>query len=161
MKEKINEILTKTRKLFLDLKNKVMGSKLALGITIGVAVLLVALIVVIIVVPDSTEELQWGEGVTKGLPPFSDNYSSFHGDESYMAAYYTDVTTEQINEYISKLEKDCGIKFNSDKYPRSAMYDDKILVIHYNVTEKKFSVTVSLQGDNIKQENSHDNQELD
>lgn len=156
MKEKINEILTKAKKLFLELKNKVVGSKLALGITIGVAVALLALIIIIIALPDKTEDVSWGEGVTEGIPSFSNEYSSFRSDESYMTAYYTDVTTEQINEYISKLENDCGIKFNSDKYPRSAIYNDKLIAIHYNVTEKKFSVTVSLQGDNIKQEISHD-----
>lgn len=160
MKEKINDILAKASKTAVSIKNKLMSSRLALGITISVAVLLVVLVIVIIALPNDNQELEWGEGITEGIPSFSSEYNAFRADDSYMTAYYTDVTTEQITEYAQKLESDCGIKFNSDKYPRSAAYNDKIIVIHYNVTEKKLSVTVSLQGDNIKQETSHDDQKL-
>lgn len=160
MKEKMNAFWKKACETFQKLKTKVTSSKQTLGITIGAVVLVLALIITVIAWPSGEKEIEWGEGITEGIPSFSDNYSSFSSDESYMTAYYTDVTSEQINEYLSKLENDCGIKFNSDKYPRSAIYNDKIIAIHYNVTEKKFSVTVSLQGDNIKQENPHDDQEL-
>ncbi len=161
MKEKINAFSAKARKVFLKLKAKVTSSKRNLGITIGAVVLAVALIVVIIALPNDEKELKWGEGITEGIPSFSNDHNAFRSADSYMTAYYTDVTTEQITEYAQKLENDCGIQFNSDKYPRSAIYNDKIIVIHYNVTEKKLSVTVSMQGDNTIQEISHDDQELD
>ena len=53
----------------------------------------------------------------------------------------------QINEYIKLLERECKIKFDGEKYPRKAIMGDKIIVIHYNVTEMNFSVTVASTGD--------------
>ena len=161
MKEKTNAFLKKACEVFLKLKTKITSSKRNLGITAGAVALIVVLIIVIIAWPSEEQEIKWGEGITEGIPSFSSEYNAFRADDSYMTAYYTDVTTEQVTEYASKLETDCGIQFNSDKYPRSAIYNDRIIVIHYNVTEKKLSVTVSLQGDNTIQENSHDDQKLD
>ncbi len=119
-----------------------------------VVALLTSVIVAAIMMPDSgsdaseTEsneakrEIEWGDGVTDGVPEFSVEPVSVEGTDGYAAAYYEDVTSEQIAEYVSTLESELGIKFSSDKYPRSAVWDEKIIAIHYNVTEMKLSVTV-------------------
>ncbi len=64
-------------------------------------------------------------------------------DKSYVAYYYTDVSGEQVSEYVAKLEKELGIKFKSEIYPKTASYGEKIIAIHYNVTEKRLSVTIA------------------
>ncbi len=98
-------------------------------------------------------EMDWGEGITEGIPEFSpnsDTVSSVKGNETSVSAYFTEVTGEQVSEYAALIEKECGIKFSSDKYPRSAIYGDRIIAIHYNVTEMKLSLTVVKNGDTDK-----------
>lgn len=160
MKQKINEVLKKVFDEIIKIKQKIGKSKQLLGISITVGVVLLALIIVIIAIPGDDSDVAWGMGVTEGIPAFSDDFATFSDGNGYMVAYYTDVTTEQIAEYVAKLASDCGIVFDSDKYPRTTMYNDKTITIHYNVTEKKFSVTVTQIGDNAIQENSNENQEL-
>ncbi len=86
----------------------------------------------------------WGEGITSDIPQFSGKADSLDLDsDEYASAYYSDVTIEQANGYAEKLQNELGITFSySDKFPRSAIYGEKIIVIHYNVTEMKLSVTV-------------------
>lgn len=87
--------------------------------------------------------LEWGEGITSDIPQFSGKADSFDQNDSYASAYYSDVTIEQANEYAEKLQEELNVTFSySDKFPRSAIYGEKIIVIHYNVTEMKLSVTV-------------------
>ena len=120
---------------------------------IGVALLAVLITVLIIVNgEDETEaenrsDYKWGEGITEGIPEFSQKPDSVNVSKTNAAAYYSSVKSEQINEYIKLLERDCKIKFESEKYPRSAVMGNKIIVIHYNVTEMNFSVTVASKGD--------------
>lgn len=119
-----------------------------------VVALLTSVIVAAIMMPDSEIEhsdteseemrhdIEWGDGITDGIPEFSGDPVSVEGTDSYAAAYYEGVKSEQIAEYTSQLESELGIKFSSEKYPRSAVWGEKMIAIHYNVTEMKLSVTV-------------------
>ncbi len=131
------------------------------GLAIGAMVISV-IVAVILSLPEKEAELSsdlesspeevsyvrafsvWGEGITSGVPQFSGNADSLDLDsDDYASAYYSDVTIEQANGYAEKLQNELGITFSySDKFPRSAIYGEKIIVIHYNVTEMKLSVTV-------------------
>ena len=109
-------------------------------------VVVVTAIVVIAVVgrePSDSKDGAWGYGITEDIPEFDGKCDSI--DESgkdYFVAYYSDVSGNEVSEYIAEIEQKCEIKFKGDKYPRSAVYGDRIIAVHYNVTEKKFSVTV-------------------
>ena len=98
-------------------------------------------------------DMKWGEGITEGIPEFSpssDTAKSVKGNETSVSAYFSEVTGEQVNAYTLLIEEQCGIKFSSDKYPRLAIFGDRIIAIHYNVTEMKMSVTVVKNGDTDK-----------
>ncbi len=115
-------------------------------------------------------DVNWGEGVTESIPEFepkSDSEKSIKRTENGVVAYYSEVTGEQVDEYTALVAKECGIKFTGDKYPRSAVYGDRIIAIHYNVTEMKMSVTVVKNSENDKLsknqqigELNHDHQQL-
>ena len=119
-----------------------------------VVALLTSVIVAAVMIPDGESDvsaaesneakhkIEWGKGITDGVPEFSGEPVSVEGTDGYVAAYYENVRSEQIAEYISLVENELGIKFSSDKYPRSAVWGDKLIAIHYNVTEMKLSVTV-------------------
>ena len=113
-------------------------------IIIGAAAILAILLLVLLLIPsgDKEEIAVWGEGITENIPEF-DGRAEIESGEGYTAAYYENVSGEQVEEYSKKLESVCGIEFSSNKYPRSAVYGDKMIVIHYNVTEMKLSVTVT------------------
>lgn len=117
-------------------------------ILLAAAALLAVTVILIAALPsdgDSEQPLpDWGEGVTEGIPEFSQEYVSNSGGTGYAAFYYENVTSEQVGEYTALLERECGISFSSDKYPRSAKYGEKSITIHYNVTEMKMSVTVTV-----------------
>jgi hypothetical protein len=68
--------------------------------------------------------------------------------ETHAAAYFEDVSSEEVSEYLTLIEEKCDVVFENERFPRSAVCDDKIIAIHYNVTEKKLSVTVAAKGDN-------------
>lgn len=120
--------------------------KTAIIAAAALAVLIITIVVLVCVFSggEGDADISWGDGITSGVPEFSgDAYSmDLTSVESYVAAYYSDVTTEQVEEYISVLNGQ-GIEFSSDKYPKSAVLEDKIIVIHYNVTEMRLSVTVT------------------
>ncbi len=116
---------------------------------IGAVCALIAIIIILVVSLSggkdvSEEALEWGEGVTEGIPEFGQAYVSQAGNEGYAAFYYENVTVVQVEEYTALIEKECNIQFSSDKYPRTAKYGEKAIVIHYNVTEMKMSVTVTV-----------------
>lgn len=115
------------------------------GITVAVIALIVAIALLSGNDSETAEEHEWGDGITDNIPEFSGTPESFDfgSDGSYAAAYYSGVTSEQVSEYIVKLESKLEIDFSSDKYPCSAVCGEKIIVIHYNVTEMRFSVTVT------------------
>ena len=113
---------------------------------------LAALIVVITVIavvaalnrePSSSNDGAWGYGITEDIPEFDGECDSIdESGDDYFVAYYSDVSGNEVTEYIAEIEQKCEIKFKGDKYPRSAVYGDRIIAVHYNVTEKMFSVTV-------------------
>ena len=81
--------------------------------------------------------------VSQELPEFFKSPDSSDISDGYAAYYYSDVTEKDVLEYISKLEKELGIKFENEIYPKTADCGDKIIAIHYGVTEKRLSVTVA------------------
>lgn len=115
------------------------------------AIVLTAFLAVIILVsggdePDEKHErASWGNNsITENIPEFQGELASLDtNSDSYTAAYYSNVSGEKVSEYISELEAQLNVKFNGEKYPRTAVYGDKIIVIHYNVTEMRLSVTVT------------------
>ncbi len=119
-------------------------------ILLAAAALLVVTVILIAAIPSDSDseqsDLEWGEGITEGIPEFSQECASKSGGNGYAAFYYENVTSEQVGEYTSLIERECGISFSSDKYPRSAKYGEKSITIHYNVTEMKMSVTVTVNG---------------
>ena len=128
-----------------------------------VVALITSIIVAAIMMPDSgtgensdalngesetaLRRINWGDGITKDIPRFSVEPELVEATSESAAAYYMGVTSEQIAEYVALLERELGIEFSSDKYPRSAVWGDKIIAIHYNVTEMNFSVTVAKASD--------------
>lgn len=154
MKDKILELKEKVVKF---IKDKPIIAW-AIG-TVAIALLVAVIVSAIFSASSSPEgnessqadvEVKWGEGITEGIPSFSpapDSASTLKGTKAGIAAYYTEVTSEQVSAYTALIETECGIKFSSDKYPRSAVFGDKIIAIHYNVTEKKMSVTVVKNGE--------------
>lgn len=131
MKEKITEFIKSHAVLVICI--------VAVAVTAVIAICVTSL---------GSEESQsmsgWGEGITEGIPQFDGVADDFTSEkQSYAAAYYSNVTGEQVSAYTEKIEIECGVEFGSDKYPRSAVYGDRIIVIHYNVTEMKLSVTVA------------------
>lgn len=139
MKEKILSFLTKALEFF--------RKNLVLSISVAVAVVVIAVVLIVVLASggdnDNTLESSWGSGITESIPEFDSDFDHIKkmGDE-YCVAYYSDVTGESVAAYIAEIEEQCNVKFGGDKYPRSAIYGDRIVAIHYNVTEKKLSVTV-------------------
>ena len=136
------------------MKDKINGFLAALkkNITITSCIALIFLLIIVIVAVFSTAEdsasgnnANWGEGLTENLPAFSGENETITSGENgeYVAAYYNNVTGEQVETYIQTLAQELGIDFSEGVYPRSAIYDDKVIAIHYNVTEMTFSITVA------------------
>ncbi len=121
-----------------------------LGITLGACCGIVVLIVVIVALSaggGSSEK--WGKGITNDIPlPDGIKATSVNVSETHAAAYFEDVSSDEVNEYIALVEEKCGVAFESQKFPRSTSFNDKLIVVHYNVTEKKLSITVAAKGDN-------------
>lgn len=111
----------------------------------AVAVMVIVLVLVFALGGNGGEQndISWGSGLTESVPEFDGEAVAFESGEGYAAAYYNNVTSEQVEAYTERIETECGTEFSSDKYPRSAIAGDKIIVIHYNVTEMKMSVTVT------------------
>ena len=97
---------------------------------------------------DEPEINVWPEYIlTKDIPEFRGEYENMVFASDSVAAYYSAVTSEEIAEYVQKLYDECGIDLNGEIYPRAAVYGERIIVLHYNVTEREFSVTVAVNGE--------------
>lgn len=126
-------------------------SALKRNITLTACVCLVFLILVIFVAVFSksnetaTHDFRWGDGITEGIPAFSGENETFDIGENgeYAVAYYTNVTGEQASVYIDTLEKELNVEFSKNGYPRVGIHGDKLIAVHYSVTEMTFSVTVT------------------
>ncbi len=92
-------------------------------------------------------DFEWGDGITEGIPAFSGENEVFEVGENgeYAVAYYTNVTGEQADEYIDTVERELGVEFSENGYPRVAICESKLIAVHYNVTEMTFSVTVTVK----------------
>jgi len=140
MKDKITNTIKKAVEF---LKNNAV-----LSICCAVALVLIIVVVAVLVSSNDTKDkkdnidVQWGSGITENIPEFDGECDSLNGEDGYCVAYYSEVTGQEVADYISKIETQCGVKFEGSEYPRSAVYGDNIIAIHYNVTEMKFSVTV-------------------
>lgn len=88
---------------------------------------------------------EWGLGLTEGIPEFPEKAVKVTATSVSVAAYYENVSGGQIAEYIKTLESECGIAFSGESFPRSAVFGEKIVTLHYNATEKRFSVTVAAE----------------
>lgn len=120
---------------------------LVLGMVAAVVVILT--VVIVIALGGDSKPNKWGKGITSGVPmPSGLDAASVKIEESYASAYFEDVSSEEVSDYIALVEEKCDVVFENERFPRSAICDDKIIVIHYNVTEKKLSVTVAAKGDN-------------
>lgn len=114
---------------------------------IGALVLLAIIITVIAIIAgggkNDEDDVKWGDGISKGIPRFDVKGETVVSGDGYLTAYYKNVSGDSIDAYVEKLEATLKIDFGGDIYPRTAIYGDKIITLHYNVTEMKFSVTVT------------------
>ena len=119
------------------------------AIAVAVAVLFAAIMVAVNAnETEGTEKNAWDEYVlTQDIPEFRGEYDNMVFTSDSVAAYYSAVTSEEIAEYVQKLYDECGIELNGEIYPRAAVYGERIIVLHYNVTEREFSVTVAVNGE--------------
>lgn len=123
------------------------------NITLTACVALVFLIVIVFVAVFSDADegevsnFEWGDGITEGIPAFSGENETFDIAENgeYAVAYYTNVTGEQASVYVHELEKELNTEFSKNGYPRVAIHGEKLIALHYNVTEMTFSVTVTVK----------------
>lgn len=145
MKEKLLKILSAAKK--------------NITVTASVALVILIAIVLIAVFSDSNEsatpEFKWGDGITEGIPAFSDEYAKLESDGNgkYAVAYYTNVTGKQASDYIALLEAELNLNFSDNGFPRVAIHGESLIAIHYSVTEMTFSVTVTdkSNGDEISE----------
>ncbi len=115
---------------------------------VALAVALITVLLVLLIGGIGETDSVWENGISEGILRFSDTAKQTKEGDGYVAEYYEEVTTEQVEAYIATLESELSVKFESEKYPRTAIHGEKIIVVNYNVTEMKLSVTVTLKGDN-------------
>lgn len=161
MKEKIKNLAAKAKETITSFSKKAIEYIKKYPVIFGCGAVVAVVISAVIIVLNSNngsgnmppvsseaspkETIQWGIGVTEGIPAFSEVADRLDLDNSgYGTAYYSGVTMEQANGYAEKLSDELGITFSQEQtFPRSAIWEEKIIVIHYNVTEMKLSVTVT------------------
>lgn len=127
------------------------AAKRNIKVTASVASVFLVVIILVAIFSDSNanggtpSEFRWGDGITEGIPAFTGENAVFDAGENgeYAVAYYENVTGEGASVYIAKLEKELGVHFGKNGYPRVAEYGEKLIAVHYNVTEMTFSVTVT------------------
>ncbi len=143
MIEKINNLVDNLKKLINENKKK---------FTVMVAAFLAIVAITILVctftlgnkgVEETENDFGWGQGLTQGIPQFSQEAERIQQDENFVAVYYNNVKSDDVAKYIELLGEECGVKFEGRQYPKTATLDDKIIAIHYNVTEMRFSVTIA------------------
>lgn len=118
----------------------------AVCVIISIAALITALVPSQNSVDESepaVSSVEWGNGLTEGIPEFSPSAASLISADNSVAAYYENVSGEQINEYLQTLKSECGIELSGEGFPRSAKWGERLITVHYNATDMLFSVTVS------------------
>lgn len=120
-------------------------------VLVALAALVIGITVLVIVLSggsdndDDSESVapKWENALTEGIPAFSEEYVNLDIGESYVAAYYERVESATVSEYVKTLEAELNVSFSKDKFPYTAVYGDKFIALHYNVTEMRLSVTVT------------------
>lgn len=148
-------------KILSFVKNRPLASALIGGALVALVVSLIVTSVMVAVMNSGGDEqgddsegvsirtAKWGQGITEGIPQFSGECQDSRSDGAFAAFYYSNVTGEQAEGYISLVQERCSVTFSGGQvYPRTAIYGDKIIAIHYNVTEMSMSVTVTKNANN-------------
>ena len=120
-------------------------------VLVALSALLIGIVALVIALsgdseePDDTESVaqKWENALTEGISAFSEGHVNLDIGESYVAAYYEHVESAKVSEYVTTLENELGVSFSKEKFPYTAGYGDKIIAIHYNMTEMRLSVTVT------------------
>lgn len=130
-----------------NLKNKCLEHRKA----VLTAVILIAVVIIIIAVVSSAKhsnsqaESTWrGSPLTESIPEFAQNADSIKITKTSAAAFYSEVSSSDIAQYVERLRDDCGVDLSGEGFPRSAVYGDRVIALHYNYTDRKFSVTVAI-----------------
>ncbi|MBR5286879.1 MAG: hypothetical protein IKU30_08285 [Clostridia bacterium] len=137
------------------LKGFLSAVKRNITVTASVAAVFLVIIILVAVFSEAEEastakEFNWGDGITEGICAFTGENERLDADENgkYAAAYYTNVTGESVDGYIARLESELNIQFGENGYPRVADCGERLIAVHYSVTEMTLSVTVTAKGDN-------------
>ena len=88
------------------------------SVIVAASVFAVAVVIILVCVfcfggsePEKQDNNEkWGTGLTENIPEFSGNADSVRRGNGYVAAYYSNVTGEEITEYLETLAE-CGIEF--------------------------------------------------
>lgn len=124
-------------------KRAVPKKYLYIGALVIMLVFTAAVIAAAISARGGRKSPQWEDSpLTAGIPAFSENADKIVLGDGYAAAYYSGVGSDEINAYVDSLGKDPGVRFGSSGFPRTAVYGEVTVALHYNVTERNFSVTV-------------------
>lgn len=143
--------MNQTNKIHINIKTVIRFlKKNYIPICAALAVLIIGITVLALVfsggedgASESEPDTLWGSGLTENIPAFSQGCDDIDIGEGYVAAYYENVMSEKVGEYAKLLETELAVSFSKDKYPYVAEYGDKIIALHYNVTEMRFSITVT------------------
>ncbi len=124
---------------------KILDKLKAHAKTVIFAAITVFVVVLIIVAAARREnKTDWASSpVTSDIPEFTAASGEIEFGEGFAVGYYENVTSAQIAEYESLLAEKLGIVFPPKEYPCAKEYDGRLIILHYNVTEKNFSVTVT------------------
>lgn len=89
--------------------------------------------------------LEWGSGMTENIPAFSGEIISQEIKENgYCAVYYSNVTSNQVEDYINQLEAQLSVDFGeNERFPKTVLWDEKLITLHYDSAEMKLSVTIT------------------
>ncbi len=89
--------------------------------------------------------LEWGSGMTEGIPAFSGEIISKEiKEKGYSAVYYSNATLEQVENYINQLETQLNVDFaESEMFPKTVLWNQKLITLHYDSAEMKLSVTIT------------------
>ena len=105
----------------------------------------VFVVVLIIVTATGREKgTDWASSpVTADIPEVTAAKGDIEIGEGFAVGYYENVTSAQIAEYESLLAEKLGMVFPPKEFPCAKEYDGRLIILHYNVTEMNFSVTVT------------------
>ena len=142
------------KNLLPALRGFVSHRKKELLAAVSAIVLLGLVLAAVAAISGRNKVASWdGCPLTEGIPEFPAEAYSFTVNGSSCAAYYEDVSGDRINEYADLLKEKCGAEFSEGAFPRTAQIGGRTVILHYNVTEKNFSVTITGNGADTNDEN--------